>query len=184
MKLHWCCGDVYLDGYENIDIDGVIVSEGSNNPNVTTIGNYYKYPFGSPPRPFFVDRILNIMEPWPFEEGCIEEVVMISCIEHFDRQTQIPRLFSEVYRVLQSGGRYVVDFPDLKATIEKYYEKDPEFAMRLIYCNHKNEYSIHHWGYTPSTMANALREFGLWTLIHEQLVVKHDYPISGVVAIK
>ncbi len=189
MKLHLCCGDIYLDGYTNIDVDGIIYEpELMSNPNETDLEHYFKYPFIEDPverqknkRPFLLDRKMNILEAWPFEDDSIEEIVMISCIEHFNPKTELPHIIKEINRVMKAGGQLKTDWPDLKAQMEMYYESDPDFCMELIYCNHKNQYSIHHWGFTPKTFPKYLGEN--WSYEFRE-VVKHDYPMQGCIATK
>lgn len=181
-KIHVGCGDVYLEGYDNVDVDGVFVDDIEENTNVTTLDNYFKFPMGSPRRNIIVDGFLNVLQPWDaYEDGSIEEIVMISCIEHFTKK-EAEFIISEIKRVLKPGGKLIIDFPDLKKDFEDYYVSDPEWFMELVYCNHKNEYSCHKWGYTMETFRNLLGDG--WQSVKWNTVVKHDYPMTGCVAIK
>jgi SAM-dependent methyltransferase len=187
MKLHWCCGDVYLDGYLNLDIKGVLAHtlKLRENPNRTTLENYYKRPFSNnfeerQRGDFIVDKQLDILQPWPFEDDSINKIVMISCWEHFF-SWQIPFIVREVERVLKKDGRLIVDFPDIKKDIELYYDSNPEYLMELIYCNGKDDLSVHKWGYTAKSFA------ALWGedfIVHEKTIVQHDYPMIGMEVIK
>jgi predicted SAM-dependent methyltransferase len=183
MKLHLACGDVYLLEYHNIDIGGDLVNDCTQEEielNATTLDNYFKFSFGSERRPIIADKHIDLLCTWEIADESAEEIVMISCFEHF-YPTEISHIMNEVQRVLMPGGRFIVDFPDLKEQFLQYYESDPEFYMELVYCNHKDEYSVHHWGYTPETFAN------LWPdnyIIEERIIVKHDYPMHGMVVTK
>jgi SAM-dependent methyltransferase len=179
MKLHICCGDVYLKGYSNWDIKGEIIKPGESNPNETTLDRYYIRDFketlgnkGS----FIVDYTMNILGPWLLEDNSVDEIVMISAIEHFTKP-QAKFITSEVYRVLKPGGKFLVDFPDLKRDILNYYDSDPDFMAKLIYCNQKDDLSQHKWGYTPESFMDFLGE-DYWDF-HQKDVVKHDYPMIG-----
>lgn len=194
MKLHIPAGDVYLDGYVNCDIEGEDVFDIGDKKTTTiyqeefekcrtTTDKYFKYSFGTERRKIFVDKKFDALKPWPFERASIEEIVSISFIEHFPQSDAIC-IISEVERVLKPGGKWIVDFPDIKMTVIKYYEKDPELCMRLIYCNHKNDYSIHYWGYTEETFAKILLQSGVWKSIEEETIIKHDYPMIGMVCVK
>lgn len=181
LNVHWCCGDVYLDGYINLDISGTLISDVSVNPNKTTLDNYYAHPFDinfarRERRIFIVDCIANIMERWPFENETVSKIVMISCWEHFTKE-QVQHILCEIKRVLKVGGKLIVDFPDLKKDLELYLEADPEYCMELIYCNWKNEFSCHKWGYTARSFAM------LWDdrfLVQKKTYVQHDYPMIGM----
>ena len=187
MKLHWCCGDIYLDGYINMDVVG-IEKNGSLcgvEANLTTLDNYYKKPFETNFHKrqrgvFIVDQIENILRPWPFEFESVDEIVMISCWEHFFKH-EIIIIKSEIERVLKRGGRLIVDFPNIVADVSKYYKSDPDYLMELIYCNGKDERSIHKWGYTAKSFA------AMWSdkfTVTRKTIVKHDYPMIGMEVIK
>jgi len=182
MKLHICCGDVYLKDYVNIDIEGVLVTEVTPQP--TTLQKYYTKPFSvefdSRPRSqFILDKKMNILEKWDYADGSIQEVVMISAIEHFTLK-QAEFIVSEVKRVLKANGEFIFDFPDLPNQILKYYYSNPEFLMELVYCNNKNDHSKHMWGYTSATARKLLGDG--WQEIYDINVVKHDYPMHGILA--
>jgi hypothetical protein len=182
MKLHICCGDVYLKDYVNIDIEGVMATEVTPQP--TTLQKYYTKPFSvefnSRPRgQFIIDKKMNILEKWDFPDSSTQEIVMISAIEHFTPK-QAEFIVNEARRVLKEGGEFIFDFPDLPNQILKYYYTNPEFLMELIYCNNKNDHSKHMWGYTPET-ARKLLGHG-WRDIYDINVVKHDYPMHGILA--
>lgn len=193
MKIHWCCGQTYLDGYVNIDIQGLLASEVTDallEGNRTTLDKYFKYPFNPNPierqlnkRPFIVDRIENILQKWPFEDNSVDELLMISCWEHFHRTLEIPHIASEAFRVLKPGGLWKFDFPDIKTVVDDYYYKNPEYAAELIYCNQKDPHSIHKWMYTPMSIINHIGR-GWSSVICPYTVVEHSYPMHGVIAIK
>jgi len=193
LKLHLACGDVYLKDYINIDIIGEYVSDYMNrtkskiNPNETTIDNYFKFPWQQDrskrkARPFIIDKKMNILKRWQFASNSVSEIVMINAIEHFNKNTEILYIINEAYRVLETNGIFKFDFPNIRRIVTKYYDKNPEFCMELIYCNHKNKYSIHKWGYTLKSIKNYFNP-KLWQLKFKQ-VVKHDYPSTGCWAIK
>jgi ubiquinone/menaquinone biosynthesis C-methylase UbiE len=196
MKLHLCCGDIYLLGYINCDIVGekienfYLVDEIIQNPNATTLDNYFKDPFEKDVtkrkrKQFIIDVQMNILEKWPFEDNSVDEIVMISGFEHFEHLTELPHIISEAYRVLRKGGIWKFDFPDIYNQVKKYHGIDAEndeFMIELIYCNHKNKYSVHQWGYTEKTLPKYLKPNN-WQLEFKQ-VVKHDYPMIGVFATK
>ena len=190
LKLHIACGDIYLSDYVNIDIEGIEweewMKDHKTNPNLTTFGMYYHKPFEkdkkkSKPNKFIVDRLMNILVKWEFPDQSVDEVLMISSIEHFTEQ-EADFIISEVKRVLKPGGIFRVDFPDIITTVETYYYHDTEFCMRLLYCNHKNEYSIHKWGYSFFSFRDKLGSG--WAEIKQEQIVQHDYPMIGIKAVK
>lgn len=205
-KLHLCCGNIYLKGYINCDITGFILNNNKSlairkeeilplmislengNPNETDLEHYFKDPWEPNKnkrqcfkKPFILDKQFNILEKWPFDNESIEEIVMISCIEHFNPIEELPHILEEINRVMKIKGKLIIDFPDIKQQVLNYIDSDPEFCMELIYCNHKNKYSIHHWGFTDKTFPTYI---GNNWLCERKDIVKHEYPMIGMVCIK
>ena len=182
MKIHLCAGDCFLTNYINCDIDGKIVELCDRNKMaLRALSNYYKDRMVGNKHTTRVDLKFNVLRfPWPWENGSVDELVMIQAIEHFTLQ-EAGFIVSEVKRVLKTGGKFLVDFPDIETTVKQYINHNPNFCMRFIYCNHKNKYSIHHWGYTRETFAELLGDG--WQLNFRN-IVEHDYPVIGCEAIK
>jgi SAM-dependent methyltransferase len=184
VKLHLGCGSIYLDGYVNCDAWGYMPSEISD-VRPATLDSYYQVPFQKEfdkrnRRPPVIDKEMDLHERWPFEDGTVEEIVMVCCIEHHSKQWA--RFISnEAHRVLRQGGKWLVDFPDIKQAFDNYFESDPEFFFELVFCNGKDEYSFHRWGYTFDTFKQFLGS--AWNVVLKD-VVKHDYPMIGVEATK
>ena len=199
-KLHMCCGDIYLSGYENCDITGHVIDKDKTfesseqfkdvpdyNPNETTLENYFKRPFeeDSTKRPekfIIVDTIMNILEKWPWGSGTVDEIVMVNALEHFDYKEQVPHIINEANRVLKVGGSFKLDFPDVLEIVRKYYHHNPHYCMELLYGSRKNQYSRHEWGYTKNSIYTFFPE-SQWSLKFRNVVI-HDYPSTGIFAIK
>ena len=182
IMLHVCAGDVYLRGYTNIDIKGKLITEVKHNQNKTDVDHYYKYTFRkSQPREFIIDKQMNILEKWDYKDKTVSEIIMISAIEHFTR-IEAEFIISEIKRVLKSNGQLIIDFPDIKKDVELYYDINPEFMIELLYCNHKNRFSTHNWGYTQTTFTKLLGEG--WKELVWGNVIRHNYPMIGALCIK
>lgn len=189
MKVQLTCGDVYLLGYENCDIVGEILQasnlEFAENPNETTLDNYYKIPFEPDfnkrvRRTFIVDRIMDIKQVWPWENNSVDEIAQISSFEHFQHRTEVPHIISEAYRVLKVGGIYKFDFPDVFEIVMQY---DGDYMMELLYGNHKEGgLSEHEYGYTWDSIQSYF-DVNKWVL-ENRATVKKDYPSIGVWAKK
>lgn len=187
MKLHLCCGPVYLEGFVNIDIQGITILEYPYSIKKATLENYYNHKLKSPPKSrrgyFPIDYKWDLLIHWPWEDDSINSVVMIQGIEHF-LEDEAEFILSETNRILKSGGTFIFDFPDVVKTVEEYKDKDFEFMNRLIYCNHKDRYSVHRCCYSEKTFSDLLYKSGTWKNIEYKPVVKHDYPTIGGIAIK
>lgn len=189
MRLHLSCGDIYLKDYMNVDVVGDIVPLDYRKKHGTTVDNYYTKPFSQVfeergRSKFKLDAYMNLLEEWALGREVLEEVLFISAFEHFTKP-EIKHILTEVYHTLKLGGQFRFDFPDLKEIVRKYLDDAPEYAMELIYCNHKNEYSIHKWGYTEKSIQNLFKEYfdDKFKLTFGE-IVKHDYPMIGCTAIK
>jgi len=184
MRIHLCAGDIYLENYLNIDIKGKLVTKVSKEElekNKTTIDKYFKYSFNTPRREVIVDKKMDITKSWDFKDNSVEEIVAISTIEHFTL-SEARFIMSEIKRVLKSSGQLIIDFPDIKETIKQYLDITPQFCMRLLYCNQKDKYSTHFWGYTKETFRELLGYD--WQEIVWGDIIEHSYPMIGVLCIK
>jgi len=189
-KLHLCNGTVYLDGYINADHDGKLAKDLTSaevDVNRTSLNKYFKYSFETDhtkrvKREFIVDEKFKILEKWPWKSNSVTEIVFVNALEHFEHKDQVPHIISEAKRVLKKGGIFKFDFPDILEIALQYHDTDPEFCMALIYCNHKNPWSRHEWGYTRKTIVDFFH-LKYWDLEFKD-VVKHDYPSQGVWATK
>jgi len=188
MKVHLCCGATYLTGYLNCDIVGEnALLHPTPNDNETTVEKYFKIPFEMDAtkrirKPFIIDHQMNILEKWPFLDHSIDEIITVSTWEHFEHKDELPHLIQEAYRCLKPGAVWKFDFPDIKKVVELYHDDNMEFCAEQIYCNHKNKYSVHQWGYSPKTIPLYLTP-DKWDLDFKD-VVKHDYPMTGCWAVK
>lgn len=165
----------YQQDMDIIELDGV-------NPNETTLDKYFKFPFESDAtrrvrREFILDTKMNILDKWPWKTNSVDEIVMVNALEHFEHIGEVEHIIAEVKRVLKKGGIFKFDFPDIKAIVEQFHDSDPVYCINLLYCNHKNKYSIHQWGYTAETISSY---FGKDFKLEFKDVVKHDYPSQGV----
>lgn len=180
MKIHLCCGDIYLDGYENCDIDGTLSSGGSGIFR-RTLDNYYQYRTIGHRRAVLVDKRLDVtVFPWDFEDSVADEVVMIQAIEHFTPSVAT-QIVAEIYRILKPNGKLLIDFPNIFATVNEYLYSDHNFMMRHVYGSHRDEYSVHHWGYTHETFKALLGD--RWKCDFRD-IVDHVYPVIGCEATK
>lgn len=81
LKINLGCGRKYLEGHVNCDLLASIKAD-----------KYFN--FDSP--------------PYPFEPACAEEILLDNVLEHLD---DIPKVMTELHRVLQVGGRVKIFVP-------------------------------------------------------------------------
>lgn len=177
LKLHLCCGDVYLDGYINIDICGYI----EKPEKKVTLDNYYEGKTTDTPQGrIIVDKHMNLNAMWYFENNSVDEIVMICAIEHFTIP-EVKHIISEAHRVLKPGGQFKFDYPNLSLILYRYSD-DPEMMSRLIYGTHKNIFSIHKTGFNKVFIKKLLEGWSEYRF--KSNLVKHDHPMYGVIATK
>lgn len=182
MKIHVACGDVYLGGYINIDVQGIYAKDLKiKNPNETTIDNYFKYPWGSPRREVIVDKKMSITLPWDFKDNSIDTIIMVSTLEHLTKEEAL-FVISEIGRVSKKGARLLISVPNIEETVRQYIEKDVDWCMRLIYCHGRNQYSLHKYGYTFKSLSSLLRD--KWKNIGLSCIINHEYPMIQILAEK
>lgn len=90
-KLHIGCGDVYLEGWVNIDLNSEIA-----------------------------DLKHDLREPLPFEEKSVDFIYSEHFIEHLAFEEGL-RCMKDFYRVLKNGGILRVATPDLRYLLFKYF---------------------------------------------------------------
>jgi len=179
-NLHIACGDVYLEGFENLDIEGRVIRHGEENPNLATLATYYADRIIGKKRETIVDKQFKVLDKWNYKNNSVDTIVLICALEHFPLK-EAKQIVAEAYRVLKVGGRFLIDIPDIKKQVELHIDSDPELCMELIYCNHKNQFSIHHWGYTEETLKKLLGKN--WKFKFGS-IVQHNYPVIGCTATK
>jgi SAM-dependent methyltransferase len=62
-----------------------------------------------------VDRVIDLRNPWPFEDGEVEEAHSSHFIEHLTAQERVA-FFNELYRVLKPGGQAQIITPHWAST--------------------------------------------------------------------
>lgn len=179
MKLHLACGDIYLQGYINVDRVGCLVDDTSIDYYPTDLAHYYQNRTIGEPRAIWIDRLIDLERfPWPFSDGSVAEIVMIQAIEHF-APAAANEIVREIKRVLTTGGRLLIDFPDTAETIRQLADFQPALAMRYVYGSERNR---HLWGYTRESFRLLLGAG--WRQIEFREIVHHDYPVIGCEAIR
>ena len=150
MKLNVGCGHRRLPGYTGIDV--------VERPSVDLVA-----PAGKIPLP----------------DGCAEEVMAIHLVEHF-YEREVPDLLKEWHRLLQSGGRLVLEMPDLRKAAANLLTdlrigKHPDQAhMWAIYgdATLRDPYMMHKAGWWYSRLEPVVRQAG-FTSIRERVTQFH-----------
>jgi len=166
MKLHIGAGTIYLKDYINIDASPHYLTQKAPqdilDQNTTTIDNYYKHNFCKGSGICIADIACNVND-LPFDDGRVEEIVMLHVLEHLPSY-EVKNVLNEFYRVLQPNGELYLAVPDIKGTAQLLANsKTPEeedWTIRLIHGTQRNEFSHHYCGYTKRTLVNLLEQNG------------------------
>lgn len=57
-----------------------------------------------------VDVVTDLMQPWPWADGSVEEINLCHVLEHFTGPQRV-HIFNEMYRVLVKGGKATIATP-------------------------------------------------------------------------
>jgi predicted SAM-dependent methyltransferase len=191
QKIHACCGDVYLNGYLNVDIVGSVIDDPCGWEEYgTTLGKYYTKPldletvrYKKEEQP--IDMKVDLRQTWPFFSNSVSEVVMIQSIEHFTKP-EAEFIVREIYRILIPRGQFIFDFPDIIGTIIEYQEQNVSWdnMIRMIYGTWVDDFARHKYAYNSTSFYRLLKKVGNWKTVDFREVVKHDYPTIGGIALK
>jgi predicted SAM-dependent methyltransferase len=126
MKLHLGCGQVYLQGYVNIDYP---LSE--HSVQETSVA----------------DELADLTA-LRYKEGTIDEVRLHHVFEHFPR-TQALALFISWHSWLKKGGKIHIEVPDFDSTAalvldESTNEHDRKVAIRHIFGSNEAAWAVHY----------------------------------------
>ncbi len=125
----------------------------------------------------------------PFRDGTFARIHAIHVLEH------IPRPFhnafhQEMYRVLEPGGLYFVEVPnihevcnELLGLVEAEDVRDETIKERIrcltlsLYGKHRHVGDDHHWGFFPHVLCDDLRNSGFvdreWLHDKEDMISSH-----------
>lgn len=191
MKVHVGCGDVYLDGYVNVDLEipGYTFLSHERPDLVeqkrTTTDNYYKVEYTledfQKPKALecVVDRYGSMMDlDTLFEPDSVDEVRAVQCLEHLTRD-EAKRALGVFHRILKPGGVVHVDVPDFEETVRQLLaqpdEASKEYYYRLVFGSQKNEWSLHKDGHSFPKLKWMLEAVGFQD-VRELPNAIHMYP--------
>lgn len=144
MRIHFGAGKKILPGFFNVDA--------IQAPDCAALDLVYEMRFENG----------ALVEPMPLQDGCAEELHAMHVVEHFYRY-DVDAVLEEWKRVLQQGGKLVLELPNLEACARNLLAgARPQMCMFGIYGDEswKSPYMTHRFGYTPATLSALLAEHG------------------------
>lgn len=144
-RLHLGCGQVYLEGYVNID-----------------------YPLSehTVQQKSVADEFANLTDMRRPADS-IDEVRLHHVFEHFPRP-QAVALLASWHSWLKKGGRLHIEVPDFEKTAKlaldpKAKDRDRKVAIRHIFGSNEAPWAIHYDGWTAERLRELVETFGFKT---------------------
>lgn len=190
QKYHLGCGGVYLHGYINCDISGVMALEHPDlvEQNRTTIRDYYARLDGSmhelPTRRATVCDLISDVSRFMGMPECVDKIIAIQVFEHFSPA----RSFEALQRwrsALRYGRPLILSVPDMTGTLALIDTSDIlniSFALRHLRGRAGDYHQSHHAWYMMDTLTELLAWSGFAGI--EQLPNLHFYPAIVLRAVK
>ena len=107
----------------------------------------------------------DLLNPLPIEDNSVDEIVAIHIIESFCKW-QLPEILKDWYRVLNPGGKMIVEFTDLDATINLYLngsQNEKKFGRWGFHGEQGHEedpITYHRYVYTTAEVEELLKQTG------------------------
>jgi len=142
MKLHLGCGQIYLDGYINID---------------------YPLDHHSVQTKSVADKLADITK-LKYKKGSISEVRLHHVFEHFDRSTACA-LLALWSSWLINYGLVRIEVPDYARTSASVFspftsKKVKSIGMRHIFGSQEAEWAVHYYGWTETSLSELYKLLG------------------------
>lgn len=187
-KLHLGCGGIYLRGYINCDIAGLVARNYPDlvEANTTDISNYYARlegnPLHLPTRRETVADLISDVATLPYKSHTIDKIVAVQVFEHLSPVKAIDALYH--WRMLLKHGQpLVMSVPDMAGTLSLFGDgrDNAAFALRHLRGRQGDEYNSHHAWYTHDTFYELVEFCGFRVFPLDNF---HFYPAIVVRAIK
>jgi predicted SAM-dependent methyltransferase len=145
LKLHLGCGEIYLDGYVNIDF-----------PNSEHTVQNIK-----------ADSYADITK-LDFSPGTVDEIRLHHVFEHFERPVALA-LICKWRDWLKPGGMLRIETPDVMGCFKKMLlpwitSDTKQQVMRHIFGSHEANWAIHKDGWYKEKFKSTLTAFGYQNL--------------------
>ena len=132
LKIHIGCGQVYIDGYINVD-------------------------FSPDSRADIMDDAV-LMEK--FRNNSADEIYACNVLEHLGRFRYKPAL-KRWYDILKPNGRLKLSVPDFRALCEYYLETgDLNSLYPALYAGQDTPWNFHYWCWDLRTLEQELQDVG------------------------
>lgn len=160
IRLNLGCGDKKLPGYINVDY--------------------------APSRKGITPDVMVDLRKLTFLDATVDEILSVHVIEHF-YYWEAKELLNEWARVLKSGGRLVLECPNILSAAQALLDnpdgaagpgKEGSMSMWALYGdpNWSDPLMCHKWGYTPRSLIQLLESVGFRDVHQEPAQFKKREP--------
>lgn len=160
VRLNLGCGDKKLPGYINVDY--------------------------APSRKGVTPDVMLDLRKLTFQDATVDEILSVHVIEHF-YYWEAEKLLNEWARVLKSGGRMVLECPNILSAAQALLDnpdgasgpgKEGSMSMWALYGdpNWSDPLMCHKWGYTPRSLIRLLENVGFRDVHQEPAQFKKREP--------
>lgn len=188
-KLHLGCGNIYLVGYENIDVVGALADERPDlvKANETSIKSYYGRRTAYTdihhivPRAGYVVDQRMCMTNLGNGIDSVDKIVCVQALEHL-RPDDGVRALAHWRDLLRQDGILVISVPDTSETVEMLLDEcTRDFAIQHLAGTRTDQHSYHRSHFTQLCLSALLTLYGYREI--EFLPNFHRYPAIVVRAI-
>lgn len=186
LRVHLGCGQIYLDGWINVDLPLPHVALAKDEPGlvaefITTEDRYYQRHSGKGlddwrKGPQIVKSVADCYGSFEFIPArplSVDEILSRQCFEHLTIDRARPAL-KECARVLKWGGHLRLDVPDPEATLELYRETGDPFWKRHLFGPRNGEFGFHSF-FDRETITRLAAEAG-FNIVEEEPNIHESYP--------
>jgi len=178
-KLHIGCGGVYLDGYVNIDVQGLRVMGPDDVPadNKARIDEYYTVSGSMTDLPksrdVYVDKKCSLTNTG-YEVNSVDKIVCVQTLEHVSYHDARIALL-HWWNIMKADAPLVLSVPDSAATLDLLLNgTTQEDTIRLLKGSLKDSYAAHLCWYDEGTITSLLQDMGFREIC--KLPNPHFYP--------
>ena len=145
VRLNLGCGTRVLDDWINVDL----VPRGGRN---------FQSIKGKTP------DVISDIRNLDFDDDYADEAMAIHVVEHF-YIWEVDDVLKEWVRVLKTGGKLIIEVPDLEKVVLYISEGSthPSFTLWPLYGDpsEKDPLMVHKWCYTASSLGKMMKHVGL-----------------------
>lgn len=136
--LHLGCGGIYKQRTEDFEWINIDIFDGEGK----------------------VDRIFDLSKPLDFDSNSVALIEGYHIFEHLP-YSSIEIIVESWYRVLENGGKIILEMPDFDGLIERL-SKDPnnEQTLKYVFGSQERDGQYHHWGWNKTRLEKLLIGIG------------------------